>query len=113
VQEWLNWHAWKACVPQNGTGGSNPPLSAERGKMSYFAYILKSEYDGTYYYGSTKNLRERLKTHNSGKSRYTKGRRPWKIHYFGEYSTRSEAVQREKFFKSIDGFNFLKERKII
>jgi len=54
-----------------------------------------------------------LKTHNSGKSRYTKGRRPWKIHYFEEYSTRSEAVQREKFFKSIDGFNFLKERKII
>jgi hypothetical protein len=29
MQEWLNWHAWKACVPRNGTGGSNPPLSAE------------------------------------------------------------------------------------
>ena len=29
VQEWLNWHAWKACVLQNGTGGSNPPLSAD------------------------------------------------------------------------------------
>ena len=28
MQEWLNWHAWKACVPQKGTGGSNPPLSA-------------------------------------------------------------------------------------
>jgi len=27
--------------------------------------------------------------------------------------TRSEAAQREKFFKSIDGYNFLKERKII
>ena len=75
--------------------------------MSYFAYILKSEYDGSYYYGSTKNLKERLKTHNSGKSRYTKGRRPWKIYYFEEYLTRSEAAQREKFFKSIDGYNFL------
>ncbi len=29
MQEWLIWHAWKACVLQNGTGGSNPPLSAE------------------------------------------------------------------------------------
>ena len=28
MQEWLIWHAWKACVPQKGTGGSNPPLSA-------------------------------------------------------------------------------------
>ncbi len=28
MQEWFNWHAWKACVPQKGTGGSNPPLSA-------------------------------------------------------------------------------------
>jgi len=81
--------------------------------MSYFAYILKSEYDGTYYYGSTKKLKERLKIHNSGKSRYTKGRRPWKIHYFEEYSSRSEAPTRETFFKSIDGYNFLKGKKII
>ncbi len=29
VQEWLNWHAWKACNPLKGFGGSNPPLSAE------------------------------------------------------------------------------------
>jgi hypothetical protein len=28
VQEWLNWHAWKACVPLKGTEGSNPSLSA-------------------------------------------------------------------------------------
>ena len=29
MQEWLNWHAWKACVLLNGTEGSNPSLSAE------------------------------------------------------------------------------------
>ena len=29
VQEWLNWHAWKACIPQ-GIEGSNPSLSAVR-----------------------------------------------------------------------------------
>ena len=28
VHEWLKWHAWKACVPLKGTGGSNPFLSA-------------------------------------------------------------------------------------
>ena len=29
MQEWLIWHAWKACEPLKGSGGSNPPLSAE------------------------------------------------------------------------------------
>ena|SRR5690606_11913834 len=31
VQEWLNWHAWKACIPQ-GIEGSNPSLSATNKK---------------------------------------------------------------------------------
>ena len=29
MTEWLKVHAWKACVSQKGTGGSNPPLSAK------------------------------------------------------------------------------------
>ena len=28
MSEWLKEHAWKACVPQKGTVGSNPTLSA-------------------------------------------------------------------------------------
>ena len=28
MSEWLKEHAWKACVSQNGTVGSNPTLSA-------------------------------------------------------------------------------------
>ena len=113
MQEWLNWHAWKACVPRNGTGGSNPPLSAKGEEMSCFTYVLKSEYDGSYYYGSTKDIYQRLKAHNSGKSKYTKGRRPWKLHYFEEFECRSGAASREKFFKSVKGYIFLKESKII
>ncbi|MBN2772724.1 MAG: GIY-YIG nuclease family protein [Prolixibacteraceae bacterium] len=80
--------------------------------MSYFAYILKSEYDNTYYYGSTKNLEERIKIHNKGKGRYTKGRRPWKIHYFEKFESRPEVLKREMFFKSIDGYIFLKNQKL-
>jgi hypothetical protein len=30
MQEWLNWLAWKASIPQKGIGGSNPPFSAGR-----------------------------------------------------------------------------------
>ena len=28
--EWLKRHAWKACIPLKGIGGSNPPLSADK-----------------------------------------------------------------------------------
>jgi len=79
----------------------------------YFTYVLRSQKDGKHYYGSTSNLQERLKVHNSGKVRYTKGHRPWIIHYSEEFETRSEAVKREQFFKTIDGYNLLKKEGII
>jgi putative endonuclease len=81
--------------------------------MSYFTYILKSVSHGTYYYGHTKNLEKRLKEHNNAEVRYTKGRRPWVLHYFEEYQTKSEAMKREYFFKSIEGYRFLKSQRII
>ena len=50
---------------------------------------------------------------NPGKVRYTKGHMPYKAHYFEVYQTRKESMQREKFFKTIDGYNWLKLQKII
>jgi len=44
--------------------------------------------------------------------RSTKARRPFKVHYFEEFELKSDALKREKFFKSIDGYNCLKENKI-
>ena len=49
--------------------------------MIYYSYILQSERDGSYYYGHTRDLDARLKAHNQGKVRYTKGHRPWRLHY--------------------------------
>ncbi|HKL18492.1 MAG TPA: GIY-YIG nuclease family protein [Halalkalibaculum sp.] len=64
----------------------------------FYTCILKSESHGTYYYGSTADLAKRLKQHNAGRVRYTKGRMPWKMHYAEEFPTRSEATKREHFF---------------
>jgi putative endonuclease len=81
--------------------------------MAFFAYVLHSLKDGIHYYGSTANLISRLKIHNSGKSKFTKGHIPWEIIYTEEFNTRSEAMKREMFFKSIDGNIWLKEKGII
>ena len=78
----------------------------------FYPYILKSLRDGSYYYGSTKDIDQRLREHNSGKVRYTKGHLPYAIHYFETFSSRKEANEREKFFKSIEGYKWLKEKGI-
>ncbi len=78
-----------------------------------FAYILRSLKDGRYYYGSTSDLEQRLLAHNSGKVKSTKSRRPLVLHYREELTTTSEARQRERFFKSIAGYRWLRAKGVI
>ena len=40
--EWFKRHAWKACVLQKGTGGSNPFLSAKTMAYPDFAQFFAS-----------------------------------------------------------------------
>ncbi len=124
---------------QRGTVGSNPTLSAlalkqvcglfESCKQSlnqemfklnivlpmkvFCVYILRSLRDGTFYYGSTRNLDFRLVEHNAGKVRYTKGHLPYVLHYFETCATQKQASTRERSFKSIDGYNWLRSSRII
>ncbi|MDP4117278.1 MAG: GIY-YIG nuclease family protein [Bacteroidota bacterium] len=79
----------------------------------FYTYVLKSLFDNSYYYGYTSDIEKRLKYHNSGKSKYTKRKRPWELHYIEEYNSKTEAIKREAFFKSIPGYNWLKEKNII
>lgn len=83
------------------------------GREMAFAYVLKSLKDGKFYYGSTNNLELRLKAHNAGKVRSTKARRPLVLHYQEEFETKHEARMREIFFKTIEGYNWLKAKGII
>ena len=73
----------------------------------FYAYVLRSDLDGTLYKGHTQNLDIRLFEHNSGKSKYTKTKLPWKIVYFEENESRNEAIKREKYFKSAAGRRFI------
>ncbi len=68
--------------------------------MEYSIYILQSLVDQSYYIGYTQNIDQRLVDHNSGKSRYTSKKKPWKLVYQETYSTKGEALKREKFLKN-------------
>ena len=39
--------------------------------------------------------------------------KPSVLHYFETFEVRADAIRRELFFKSIDGYNFLKSQNII
>jgi putative endonuclease len=81
--------------------------------MAYFTYILKSQKDGRYYFGHTNDIEKRLNEHNRGKVKSTKGRTPFVLYYCEQFETKSLAFQREMFFKSLDGRNWLKSNSII
>jgi len=71
--------------------------------MMYYVYILKSLKDNKLYIGQTSNLKGRIYRHNAGKVKSTKSRKPLKIVYREIFSTRSEAIRRESYIKSLKG----------
>ena len=75
----------------------------------YKVYVLRSLKDSNLYIGHTKDLDKRICEHNKGKVRSTKSRRPFKLIYFENISTKSEAYQREMFLKSGQGRLLLKK----
>ena len=77
-----------------------------------YVYILKSEITGKLYIGSTRNLEQRLKVHNSGKVRSTKSGKPYHLLYSEEYSYYSDARKRESYLKSGSGRTWIKENVI-
>jgi len=81
--------------------------------MPCFVYVLKSESTGSSYVGHTADLEKRLIEHNNSKSLSTRGKKPWKLVYKEEYTTRSEATLRERYFKSVKGRLELKGKGIL
>ena len=61
----------------------------------FFLYILESIPFGKWYIGMSADLVSRLKEHNNGNVRSTKGFRPWKIVYTETYAAKTEARKRE------------------
>ena len=76
----------------------------------FVVYILFSEVYCKTYVGFTSNLIERFKSHNflSNKG-YTIKFRPWEVVYVEFFTTKSEALKREKFLKTGKGREFIKE----
>ena len=79
----------------------------------FYTYILRSKSHDKHYFEYTSHLEKRVAEHNLGLSSFTKKYLPWELIYVEEFSIRSDAMKREKFFKSFDGYHWLKDNHII
>ncbi|HEY62791.1 MAG: GIY-YIG nuclease family protein [Anaerolineales bacterium] len=69
--------------------------------MGFFCYIVECA-DGTFYTGWSTDPNRRLHEHNKGRgARYTRSRRPVKLVYLEDCSSRSIAMRREKAIKRL------------
>ncbi|RZK54134.1 MAG: GIY-YIG nuclease family protein [Pedobacter sp.] len=74
----------------------------------FYVYAIKSEVDQRIYVGFSSDVMKRLAEHNAGKTKSTKGYRPWKLIYTEAVVGRIAARNREKYLKSGIGKDFLK-----
>ena len=58
-------------------------------------YVLESVLTKRLYVGMTEDIQNRLKEHNSGRSKYTSAYMPWKIIYTEQVSNFAEGRIRE------------------
>ena len=68
--------------------------------MSYYVYMLKSKtVKPVTYVGYTKDLKKRIKQHNTGKgAKFTRGRK-WSLIYKEKITSKSKAISREYYIK--------------
>jgi len=76
----------------------------------FYVYVLRSVNFERNYIGFTKNVKNRLKQHNSGKTKSTKPYKPWRLLFFESYNTKTEAIDRERFLKSGKGRELIKQQ---
>jgi putative endonuclease len=75
--------------------------------MPYTVYILYSSSASKYYTGSTQDLDNRLREHNSGETPSIKYGIPWLVVWQNQCETRSEAIKLENKIKKRGAKRFL------
>ncbi|MFB0516741.1 MAG: GIY-YIG nuclease family protein [Candidatus Neomarinimicrobiota bacterium] len=74
----------------------------------FLTYVLHSPSHDRSYIGQTDNLDTRLSRHNAGLVRSTKAFRPWELLHIEKYSSRAEAMRRERELKSHKGRDWIR-----
>ncbi|PYI93893.1 MAG: endonuclease [Verrucomicrobia bacterium] len=77
----------------------------------FYVYVLKSGKTGRRYVGSCEDMNDRLGRHNRGESKATKHGVPWILVHTEQFETRSEALLKERYYKTGRGRDELNNLK--
>lgn len=92
-------------------GGQSFAKASELHAM-FYCYILLSSKSHIFYFGSARDLKNRLELHNTGNVRSTKPHLPWKLVWYGAFSTEREARNFELYLKTRSGKTFAYKRLV-
>jgi putative endonuclease len=73
----------------------------------FHVYVLRSAKTGRRYVGSCEDVARRLRCHNHGESKATKHGIPWTLIHTENFETRSDAMKRERYYKTGRGHDEL------
>jgi len=77
----------------------------------FFVYVLQSKKDESFYVGYSADPKKRLREHNKGKERYTKGHVPYEIVHVESFITQKEAKDRETAIKKTKNIGTLLKKQ--
>jgi putative endonuclease len=69
----------------------------------YYVYILRNKRKNFLYIGYSENLVQRVKDHNNGRSKSTKGYLPLELIHYESYRDQRDAKRRERYLKTNRG----------
>ena len=75
-----------------------------------YVYVLQSDLDKKFYTGITQDLMKRIEEHNSGISKATKTRVPFKLVYYEFCLNHKDAMKRERYLKTTWGKRYINNR---
>jgi putative endonuclease len=75
-----------------------------------YVYVLQSDLDKKFYTGITQDLMKRIEEHNSGISKATKTRVPFKLVYYEFCLNHKDAMKRERYLKTAWGKRYINNR---
>lgn len=69
----------------------------------YYVYLVESMYFDEVYTGYTRDIKQRLSDHNSGKVKHTSKYKPWKFVSYIAFDSEEKARNFEKYLKTGSG----------
>ena len=83
-----------------GFESRRPDIIPRKSMAMFYVYVLRSETTRHRYVGSCADVDERVRRHNAGHSKSTRHGVPWMLIHSEGFSTRAEAVRKERYYKS-------------